>query len=938
MRIRHAVGLAAATVSAVLGLPAITAHADAGGVLNVDNRAAANCSDAGTGTAARPYCTLQAAVDAAQPGQTVQVAPDTDFTGEVRVTRSGTPGHPIVINGAPIGMYTYSHQPSLTSTTGHVFTVDGASDVVIRGFLINNTAQPVVIKDSSRIQVDQLMAEWYLGKTLPAGSAALRVTGHSDQVTVTRSVFYANAGVVVESGSQRTTFIGNDIGTSQGGGLSITDGPGTVVVNNTVVGSNGPGIALLGASAGSVVENNIVVSQGTIPRGAPISVAAGSTAATKVDYNIVHPLSGTEAYSWGGAGHLSPAAFTAATGQGAHDVDAAIAFTDNLFHRPGNGDTAAIDSADPDVPGLPDTDLYGSAVVDNPLVAGTGPHGSLRDRGAAEVQGLTEVGIDTRSADHPAGPGMRGALPYAVEFTATPYNTWPTGVTYSYDFGDGSAPLVTTEVKVRHTYTQAGVFTPYITATDSTGHRVVSYPGYVEARPDAPLTPVLKAWPSRTDPLGFDLNTNDTTSPWQIKSYSMDFGDGTSDSHYYDGFGHTYARPGTYTVTLTATDWADRTASTSLQVTAAYTAAGFTAIAPVRVADTRVTNSRYTQRGAWSSLDVFVRENEVEYNNVRIPVVPQGATAVVLNLTATGATGNGFLSATPNRGERPTTSNVNYGPNQDVANVVTVPIGEDGNVTIANTGGAVGVVVDVLGYYKADSTGKFSGVAPARLLDTRKPGDAPIGQDAVRPLKVTGSGGVPANATSVVLNVTAADATAESFLTAYPAGTSRPSASNLNVRPGQIVPNQVIVPVGTDGTVNLYNHLGSTQVIVDVFGYYSPDGKGLFTPVVPARLLDSRQGGGALGQGGSRTVGGVPAGAFAAVANITATGTTAATHLIVHATGTAVPDTSNLNPVPGRDVPNQVTTPVSADGRFDIVNHMGSTHVIADLFGYFTNG
>ncbi|WP_329496597.1 PKD domain-containing protein [Kitasatospora herbaricolor] len=937
MRIRHAVGLAAATVSAVLGLPAFTAHADAGGVLNVDNRAAANCSDAGTGTAARPYCTLQAAVDAAQPGQTVQVAPDTDLTGEVRVTRSGTPGHPIVINGAPLARYTYSHQPTLTSTTGHVFIVDGASDVVIRGFLVHTTSQPVVIKDSSRIQVDQLMTEWDRSKALPAGSAALRVTGHSDQVAVTRSVFYATGGVVVEPGSQRTTFIGNDIGTSQSGGLSITDGPGTVVANNTVVGSNGPGIALLGASAGSLVENNIVVSEGTIPRGAPISVAAGSTAATKVDYNIVHPLSGTEAYNWGGSGHLSPAAFTAATGQGAHDVDAAITFGDNLFHRPGNGDTAAIDSADPDVPGLPDTDLYGSAVVDNPLVPGTGPHGSLRDRGAAEVHGLTEVGLDPRSVDHPDGPGWRGALPFAVEFTATPYNTWPTGVTYSYDFGDGSAPLVTTEVKARHTYTRAGVFAGYVTATDSTGHRVVSYPSYVDVRPDAPLAPVIKATPSRTDPLGFDLDTTGTTSPWPIKTYQVDFGDGTSDSHYYDGFSHTYARPGTYTVTLTATDWGGRTAGTTLRVTAAYTAAGFTAIAPVRVADTRVTDSRYARGGIWSSLDVFVRENEAGYDN-RIPVVPAGATAVVLNLTATGATGSGFLSATPNRGERPATSNVNYGPHQDVANVVTVPIGADGNVTITNSGSAVGAVVDVLGYYKADSTGKFSTVAPARLLDTRKPGDAPVGQDAVRPLKVTGTGGVPANATSVVLNVTATDATAESFLTAYPAGTSRPSASNLNVRPGQIVPNQVIVPVGADGTVNLYNHLGSTHVIVDVFGYYSPDGKGLFTPVVPARLLDTRQGGGALGQGGSRTVGGVPAGAFAAVANVTATGTTAETHLIVHATGTDLPGTSNLNPVPGRDVPNQVTTPVSADGRFDVFNHMGSTHVIADLFGYFTNG
>ena len=38
-----------------------------------------------------------------------------------------------------------------------------------------------------------------------------------------------------------------------------------------------------------------------------------------------------------------------------------------------------------------------------------------------------------------------------------------------------------------------------------------------------------------------------------------------------------------------------------------------------------------------------------------------------------------------------------------------------------------------------------------------------------------------------------------------------PTTSNLNLRAGQIKPNMVIVPVGADGTIRIYNNSGSAD-------------------------------------------------------------------------------------------------------------------------------
>lgn len=86
-------------------------------------------------------------------------------------------------------------------------------------------------------------------------------------------------------------------------------------------------------------------------------------------------------------------------------------------------------------------------------------------------------------------------------------------------------------------------------------------------------------------------------------------------------------------------------------------------------------------------------------------------------------------------------------------------------------------------------------------------------------VRVAGTGGVPVNATAVILNMTSTGSTAPSFLTLWPTGEARPNASNLNTDPGQDTPNLVIAKVGAGGQVSVYNNAGVGDVVVDIVGY-----------------------------------------------------------------------------------------------------------------------
>jgi len=247
----------------------------------------------------------------------------------------------------------------------------------------------------------------------------------------------------------------------------------------------------------------------------------------------------------------------------------------------------------------------------------------------------------------------------------------------------------------------------------------------------------------------------------------------------------------------------------------------------------------------------------------------------------------------------------------------------------------------------------YTALNPNRILDTRNAG-GPLGPGASRNLTVTGgTTGVPTTATSVVLNVTATSTTAASYLTVYPTGALKPLASNLNWTAGRTVPNLVVVQVGNAGQVSFFNGAGSTDVVVDLEGYFAAPGTtsaGQEVALSPARITDTRSGSGQPNAGATlgpnrsldiavRGAGGVPlSGVSAAILNVTSTDTNAFSYLTVWPTNSTRPTASNLNWVPGQTVPNRVIVPIDqTSGKVSVYNAFGNADVVVDVSGFFTD-
>jgi hypothetical protein len=199
-----------------------------------------------------------------------------------------------------------------------------------------------------------------------------------------------------------------------------------------------------------------------------------------------------------------------------------------------------------------------------------------------------------------------------------------------------------------------------------------------------------------------------------------------------------------------------------------------------------------------------------------------GVSAVVVNVTVTEPTSNGYLTAFPANLSPPLASNVNFGARQTVANRAIVPVPTSGpsagHISLFNSAGRTHVVVDVGGWYTTTGTagGATTSMTPVRVLDTR--GGSAVSREA-RPLKVAGAGGVATQATAAVLNVTVTNPSTSSWLTVWPTGAAQPFASDLNFVAGQTVPNLVIAKLGTEGSINMATGGGGTDVVVDVVGF-----------------------------------------------------------------------------------------------------------------------
>lgn len=302
-------------------------------------------------------------------------------------------------------------------------------------------------------------------------------------------------------------------------------------------------------------------------------------------------------------------------------------------------------------------------------------------------------------------------------------------------------------------------------------------------------------------------------------------------------------------------------------------------------------------------------------------------------------------------------------------------------------GGNSGYVFTALASYVA--------VTPFRILDTRartcvQCGAGGLLANQTRTLQITGVTGlkggtdqVPVTATAIVMNVTAVSSSTGGLLTIYPAGTALPRASNLNFSAGTATPNLVTVTLGQTNAaspnwaVNIFNPIGSLNVVADVEGYFasnaSGDPAGEFHSMSPLRVCDTRasQPANVCNQGGGHRLGpnsvvkvnvsGIPSGvsaapssipsdgtAQAAVLNLTAIGGTLPTYLSVFpalANGScpATSTTSTINISSGARA-NRVLVSLGPDTSGGpatdvcVYNAAGSINFVLDANGWFGSG
>ena len=475
-----------------------------------------------------------------------------------------------------------------------------------------------------------------------------------------------------------------------------------------------------------------------------------------------------------------------------------------------------------------------------------------------------------------------------------------------------------------------------------------------------------------------------------ITSYEVDVYSGTtlvsstatgSTSTTYTVSGLTNGTKYTFTVAATNCDGNGAASAASQPVIPSQptTPAPYNALTPYRICDTRVGNpsglsgidaqcaGKTLSSGGTLTIEV-AGTNPSGQSTGGVP--SSGATAVVLNVTAADETTGGYLAVYPAGTETPLASNLNFLPGKPVPNLVEVALGTGssaGEVSVFNDSGSTDVVVDVEGYVgpAPSGAGLYNALTPARICDTRSGNPSQLSGGAAQcnahgpvtggtsmDVQVTGLGGVPASgASAVVLNVTVTDTTAAAYLTVWPQGTSRPTASNLNWKPGVSVPNRVVVPLGSTGEISLYVDQGAADVIVDVGGWYSSAGGSggsltQFSGITPARIVDTRSGSGepyegqALQAGGTLTVqvsgvGGVPANATAVVMNVTVTNTTAGSYLTAWPAGQGRPTASDLNWAANQTLPNLVIVGLGSSGQVSFYNYTGTTDVIADVVGWY---
>jgi hypothetical protein len=368
-----------------------------------------------------------------------------------------------------------------------------------------------------------------------------------------------------------------------------------------------------------------------------------------------------------------------------------------------------------------------------------------------------------------------------------------------------------------------------------------------------------------------------------------------------------------------------------------------------------VTGSGFTVAQSQNRLH-FESYTPGQVKTLPIPNVPGDTTAVAIMVSGQSEADN-IIDVTPGDPAASASSATGLrvrGDNTWVTTTMFVPLGPDRAVRIRSRNSNTWVVIDYLGYFSPSGSTDtyFPTSLPRRVLDTRgfagSPRTAPLAAQQTQEVQIRGVAGVPANANAAVVNLTAFEATAQAFVSAY--GDNNNGLTAIALNRAERRSNLMVVPIGADGKIRVFNNgdPGQVGVSVDLLGWFGPGAGAKYVTLPEAtRLADTTTGNGLakapIGQGQSAQV------QVGGLAGISSAATTAA--LLVTGTDNNLGTDLSVRPAeaawsPVTDISTRKTEPAAGlvlarlgnSGKVNVRNDRGQATVSVDAAGYFIGG
>lgn len=255
----------------------------------------------------------------------------------------------------------------------------------------------------------------------------------------------------------------------------------------------------------------------------------------------------------------------------------------------------------------------------------------------------------------------------------------------------------------------------------------------------------------------------------------------------------------------------------------------FIPVNPSRIADTRsgvgVSKAQIPANG---TIDIQITNR----GNIADTFLGAKTKVATINITTIAPKTAGQLLVWPADQVKPLVGSIAYPAGSSSANEITTNLSPDGKVKLLNNNNSpVDISIDGLGFYAQTTSGqaqtmpgsRYVAIQPTRLVDTRTNtggSKKPLNPAEVRNFKIAGTNNIPTNAKAVVTNIGVSDQTSAGHLRAWQAGSPLPETSILNFIPHYLANNSSTVIPSSTGEISVHNSSGSSNVIIDAYGYF----------------------------------------------------------------------------------------------------------------------